>query len=82
MLAVMLDRQPLIGLLAVLLLVVVGRLTFLAYRLVVVLVALHGADPKDRPEILRAAGDMFRALPARRARDGTPRAEHIRNERP
>jgi hypothetical protein len=70
-LTTLLDRQPAIGLLAVLLLVVVGRLIFVTYRLVIVLVALHGAEPKDRPEILRAAGDLFRVLPARRARDGT-----------
>jgi hypothetical protein len=66
LLATLLDRQPVIGLVAVLLLVVVGRLIFVAYRLVIVLVALHGAQPHERPEILRAAGDLFRVWPSRR----------------
>jgi hypothetical protein len=79
-LAVMLDRQPLVGLVAVLLLVVVGRLIFVGYRLVIVLVALHGAEPHERPEILRAAGDLFRVWPSRGARDGTSADESSRGE--
>jgi hypothetical protein len=38
----------------------VGVVLIVAAKVLVALVTTHGADPKDKPEILRAVGDMFR----------------------
>ena len=45
-------------------------------RIVVILYALHGTDPQDRPQILRALGRMYKdsqwELPRRHERGGDP----------